>query len=170
MSTGVQPRSRDHFSVRLRLPRPGAKTGSPAAVIVLAIIQAIALYLTVSSVAVSGSLYGCPAACGTPALPAIPFSAMLLGVALIVLPIATGLFSATWKVAIAMTFLPWLLVVILKGGSMLAPALSFSHGAPVLGAPFWLDAGRLMPVVLSAALFVGLGWLGWLVREALADL
>lgn len=170
MSTGVQPRSKDHFSVRLRLPRPGARTGSPAAVIVLAIIQAICLYLTVSAIAANGSLYGCPAACGTPQLPSVPFSAMLLGIALIVVPIATGLFSATWKVAVAMTFLPWLVVMILHGGTLVAPALSFSHGAPVLGGPFWLDAGHLMALSLSVLLFAGLGWLGWLVREALADL
>ena len=170
MSTNVQPRSKDHFSVRLRLPRPGARTGSPAAVIVLAIIQAICLYLTVSSMAATGSLYGCPAACGTPALPAVPFAAMLLGIALIVVPIATGLFSATWKVAIAMTFLPWLLIMILKGGTMLAPALSFPHGQAALGPAFWMDGGRLLAVLLSVVLFAGLGWLGWLVREALADL
>lgn len=170
MTTGVQPRSKDHFSVRLRLPRPGARTGSPAAVIILAIIQAICLYLTVSSMATTGSLYGCPAACGTAALPSIPFAAMLLGIALIVMPIAAGLFSATWKVAIAMTFLPWLLVVILKGGAEVAPALSFPHGVPTLGNAFWLDASKLVPLLLSALLFVGLGWLGWLIREALADL
>lgn len=170
MSTGVQPRSKDHFSVRLRLPRPGARTGSPAAVIVLAIIQAICLYLTVSSMAVTGSLYGCPAACGTAALPSVPFAAMLLGIALIVVPIAAGLFSATWKVAIAMTFLPWLLVIFLKGGTLVAPSVSFPHGAPALGNPFWLDTSKLFAVVLSALLFTGLGWLGWLIREALADL
>jgi len=36
----------------------------------------------------------------------------------------------------------------------------------------WLrfQVARLASLLLSVALFVGLGWLGWLVREALADL
>ncbi|HEY7833780.1 MAG TPA: hypothetical protein VIG30_09445 [Ktedonobacterales bacterium] len=169
MSTNVQPRSKDHFSVRLRLPRPGARTGSPAAVIILAIIEAILLYLTVSSVATNGALYGCPAACTTLAT-SIPFSAMLLGVALIIIPVAVGLFSATWKVAIAMTFLPVLLVLILKGGSkLLAPDFTGS-GLTLQTAPFWADFAKLSAVLFTVILFTALGWLGWLIREALADL
>src|SRR5258708_35705738 len=78
-----QPRTKDHWSMRLRVKRPGHV---PPAALVVAAVQAVLLALTASSLATGGGLYGCPSACGPAAQPATPALAVVLGIVMLVLP------------------------------------------------------------------------------------
>jgi len=55
----VQPRKKDHWSVRLRTPRI---QGVSIAALVVAAVQTVLLAVTVSSAATGGGLYGCTSA------------------------------------------------------------------------------------------------------------
>lgn len=171
MSTSVRSRTKDHWSVRLNIRRPGA--GGRAVLIGAALLQALLLYLTASAQATSGGLYGCSTPCGAAAQPATPLIAVLFGVAIFVLPVAIGALGRTWPEAVTFATLPWLVAVIFTASTQLAPTagvIPAGRGQPPVShfsAPFWLDTAHLMPLLLSLALFAALGWLGWLGREAL---
>src|SRR5258706_16451702 len=89
-----QPRTKDHWSMRLSLKRPGRV---PLAVLVVAAVQTVLLALTASSLATGGGLYGCTSACGTAAQPATPALAVVLGLVMLVLPLVIGALSEEWR-------------------------------------------------------------------------
>jgi hypothetical protein len=178
MATNIKPRTKDHWSVRLKIQRPG--TASRVVLLILALVQALVLTLTASAVADSGGLYGCSAPCGTKAQPTTPAMAVFLGILLLVLPVVIGLLCETWEGAITLAALPWWLAVIFTAGTLLLPAAIVSTGTPTgkapatpppnhFGAPFWLDMNHLVPLLLSLGLFALLGWLGWLARQSLRE-
>src|SRR6476619_4382452 len=84
MAYSAQPRNKDHWSMNIRVKRPG---GVSAIALVVVVIQTILLAATASSLATGGGLYGCTSACGTAAEPATPPLAVALGVAMLVLPL-----------------------------------------------------------------------------------
>lgn len=173
MATNLKPRLKDHWSVRLRIKRPGG--ASSPVLIGLALVQTLLLILTASSLAQSGGLYACSAPCWTTPQPATPFLAMLFGVLVLALPVALGALSGTWQEGVTLATLPWLIAIILTSGALLAPmpkAVPATAQQPIstqFSAPFWLDAGHLMPLLLSLVLFAGLGWFGWVARNAVTD-
>jgi hypothetical protein len=165
----------------LRLKRPGAK-GGWLIPLVLALVQAVLLFLTTTSQAGTGALYGCSSPCGTPAQPTVPALAVVFGVLILLIPVIIGALSPSWQAAITLAIIPVLLALILDAGTTLVPnvifspatAKSSSHGhttttpsvATHLGAPFWLDSGHLLPLLFALALFAALGWFGWVARQA----
>jgi hypothetical protein len=170
MATPMRPGSKDHWSLRLRVKRPG--TAGRAVLLILAGVQTLLLFLTSSSAATSGALYGCASPCGLNKQPDIPFSAIVISAAIFLLPAVIGGLSATWQEAMGFAVLPWIIVAILDAKNLLAPAAGVAQGAPAVsqfGAPFWLDGGRLMALLLALGLFALLGWVGWLARDALFD-
>lgn len=183
MATTIQPRTKDHWSVRLRIKHPS--TRNRTALIVLIVLQALLLVLTASSVATGGGLYGCSSACGTQAQPTTPAFAVLLGMLMLLLPIVMGFLSATWQGAIAAAAIPWVPAILIGANSLLAPVASVvtapptatgaTHGRPAIpaplishfGPPFWLDSTHVLVLFLSLVFFALLGWLGWVIGEAL---
>jgi hypothetical protein len=180
MATNVQPRKKDHWSVRLRVKRPSAK-GSWLIPLLLALVQTILLFLTTTEQATSGSLYGCSSPCGTAVQPTTPALAVIFGVLILLIPIIIGALSTSWQAAIALAGMPVLLAMILDSGYLLTPALSFTSttvpsatpphrptSIPVshFGAAFWLDSAHIMPIVLALGLFGLLAWFGWVARQA----
>jgi hypothetical protein len=173
MATQMRSGTKDHWSLRLRIKRPG--TAGRAVLLILAGVQALLLFLTSSSAATSGALYGCSAPCGLNQQPDTPFSAIAISAAIFLLPAVIGALAGGWQEAIGLAVLPWVLVVILASKTLLAPAAGVAAGArgqPAVsqfGSPFWLDGGRLMPLLLALGLFALLGWIGWLAHEALFE-
>lgn len=183
MSSMVQARTKDHWSVRLHIKRPG--TANRTALLALGVVQALLLTLTASSIATGGGLYGCSSACGTQAQPTVPAVAVLLGIVMLLLPLVMGALSFTWQMAVAAATLPWIPAVIIGGNTLLAPTASVmpapvatatpaahSHAAAQqalvshFGLPFWLDPSHLPTLLFSLALFILLGWIGWVVGQA----
>lgn len=177
MSAMARPRIKDHWSVRI--PRPG--TGGRLVVIVLAVVQAVLMILTASSIGTGGGLYGCSGPCGTSAAPTTPAIAVLLGIIMLLLPLVIGLLSATWQAAVAFAALPWVPALILGTNGLLAPTASVVTAPPVagqrgpsplvshFGPPFWLDAAHLPVLLFSLGLFALLGFVGWAVGHAMRD-
>ncbi|HEV2235830.1 MAG TPA: hypothetical protein VGR57_04130, partial [Ktedonobacterales bacterium] len=106
MATQMRPGSKDHWSLRLRVKRPG--TAGRAVLLVLAGVQALLLFLTSSSAATSGALYGCSSPCGLNKQPDIPFSAIAISAAIFLLPVVIGGLSASWQEAMGLAVLPWI--------------------------------------------------------------
>lgn len=186
MSSMVGARTKDHWSLRLHIKRPG--TASRTALLALGVVQALLLTLTASSLATGGGLYGCSSACGTQAEPAVPALAVLLGMVMLLLPLVMGALSFTWQMAVAAAALPWIPAILIGANALLAPSASVvpapaaeatpaahAHAAagPVLvshfGPPFWLDTSHVMTLLLSLALFLLLGWIGWVAGQALRN-
>lgn len=173
MSAHVRPGTKDHWSFRLHVKRPGTTSG--IVLIVLALLQALLLYLTASSAGIGGGLYGCATPCGAGGQPATPGIAIFLSLAIFILPAVIGALASTWQEAVGLAVLPWGLAVIFSAKALLAPtagvvkATNLQPAASQFSAPFWTDTARLMPLLLSLALFAALGWVGWLARHAIAN-
>lgn len=171
MATNIKTRTNDHWSLRLRVKRPDRT--SRIVLLVLVLVQTVLLFLTAST-SESGSLYGCASPCGKVALPTTPFLAVLMGIAIFVLPAVIGALSDTWPGALTLATLPWWLAAIASAGSLLAsPALFVPvKGHPATShfpSPFWLDAAHLVPLLLSLLLFAALGGLGWLAGQTVRE-
>jgi len=178
MATTVQPRKKDHWSVRLHLKRP-ASGGSWLIPLVLALVQTVLLYLTTTGGATSGSLYNCSSPCGTFAQPTVPAMAVIFGVVILLIPIIIGALSPSWQAAITIATIPVLLAMILDAGAVLTPTLGFttekvttaahrtsSTVVSHFGSPFWLDTTHLLPILLALVFFGLLAWVGWVARQA----
>lgn len=182
MSSMVQQRTKNHWSVRLHIQRPG--TASRMALLVMGIVQALLLTLTASSLATGGGLYGCSSACGTQAEPTVPALAVLLGMVMLLLPLVMGALSFTWQLAVAAATLPWIPAILFGANTLLAPTASVvtaqvtptpaaPHAAAQsvlvshFGPPFWLDPSHMTALLFSLALFTLLGWIGWVAGQAL---
>jgi hypothetical protein len=173
MAYSAQPRTKDHWSMRLRFKRPG---GVPLAALVLAIVQAVLLALTVSSLATGGGLYGCTSACGTADQPATPALAVFLGIVMLVLPLVIGALCEDWRLSVAFAVLPVFPALLIAGNTLLAPTNTIvpptrargtqpavPHATSHFGPPFWLDPAHLPTLLFALALFALLGWLGWVI-------
>jgi hypothetical protein len=135
---------------------------------ILVVIEAALLYVTASPIAARGTLYGCPLQCG-PSLRAIHLIAALFGVAMFILPIAIGALCRTWQSAIVLAVAPWLAAIVAHAGSLLGPSnrqglVEGPFGGPFAN-PFWIDLSHTAPLLFSLALFMLLGWIGWLARQ-----
>jgi hypothetical protein len=176
MAYTAQQRTKDHWSMRLRLKRPG---GVRTAALVVAIIQAVLLALTASSLATGGGLYGCTSACGTAAQPTTPVLAIVLGILMLVLPLVIGALSDEWQLAVALAILPVVPALLIASNTVLTPtntivpptrARGTQPAVPFptshFGPPFWLDPTHVTTLVFAFALFALLGWLGWVIGIA----
>jgi hypothetical protein len=135
---------------------------------ILVVIEAALLYVTASPIAARGTLYGCPLQCG-PSLRANHLIAALVGVAMFILPIAIGALCRTWQSALALAVAPWLAAVVAHAGSLLGPSnhlglVDGQYSGPFAN-PFWIDLDHTTPLLFSLALFILLGWIGWLARQ-----
>lgn len=176
MSYSAQPRPKDHWSMRLRLKRPG---GVPVLALVVALIQTILLALTVSSAATGGGLYGCTSACGTAAQPVTPVFAVVLGIVMLVAPLVIGALCQEWRLAVALAVLPVFPALLIASNTLLVPtntivpptrATATQPAVPYatshFGPPFWLDPAHLPTLLFALVLFALLGWLGWVIGSA----
>jgi hypothetical protein len=179
MAYAAQQRSKDHWSMRLHLKRPG---GVHPVALILALVQTVLLAATVSSLATSGGLYGCVSACGTAAEPVTPLLAIVLGIAMLVLPLLIGAFCADWRLAIALAVIPVIPALLITSNTVLAPTNTIVPPQPAngtqpavpyptshFGPPFWLDPARLTPLLFALAFFALLGWLGWVIGSFFRD-
>jgi hypothetical protein len=141
-----------------------------SALIMLILAQTALLYLTASSVAGNGTLYGCSLLCGqSGASTVLPLVATKFGAAVFALPAIIGALCEGWQSAVALATAPCWLAVLAHSRTLLAPYIGLSGGGGRFDPPFWLDPTRLSWLVPSFALFAILGWLGWLTRRALRD-
>lgn len=176
MAYSAQPRPKDHWSVRLRAPR---LSGVRPAALVVAIIQAVLLAATASSLASGGGLYGCTSACGTAAEPATPSFAVILGIVMLLLPLVIGALCAEWRLGIALSVLPVFPALLIASNKLLTPtntivpptrATATQPAVPYptshFGPPFWLDPTHLTTLLFALALFALIGWLGWAIGSA----
>jgi hypothetical protein len=179
MAYAAQPRNKDHWSMRLRVKRPG---GVHPVALVLALVQTLLLAATVSSLATGGGLYGCVSACGTTDEPVTPALAVALGVAMLVLPVVIGALCEEWRLAVGLAVLPTFPALLIAGNTLLAPTNTIVPPQPAkgtqpavpyptshIGPPFWLDPARLTPLLFALALFALLGWLGWVIGSVFRD-
>lgn len=169
MSPNVRVRPQNHWSLRLQIKRPGGP--GRTALIVLALVQALLLYFTASTFATTGGLYGCSTACAPAGVTtARPLASVVFAILLLILPAIMGALSTSWQEAVMVSAIPWLLAVIFLAATLLAPTyIAVAPTVSRFGAPFWLDTARLMPLLISLAFFVGLGWLGYTSRMAMLE-
>ena len=175
MVTGRQS-AKDHWSMRLRVKRPGSVR---LAALVVAALETVLLGLTVSSLATGGGLYGCSSACGVAGHPATPALAVILGIAMLVAPLVIGALCDEWQFSVALAVLPVFPALLIASNTLLTPTNTIvppAHardGLPAVpyatshfGPPFWLDPAHLPTLLFALALFALLGWLGWVIGSA----
>jgi hypothetical protein len=161
MAMNVRPRSQDHWSIPLRIRRPGGTGGPTLAALILVVVQAVALFLTASPFVKGGGIYGCGSTpCHVTTTHPAPILATLFGILIFVLPVVLGVLARSWAEAVTLAVVPWGVVLVITSGKLLSPA------SADLSVPFWLDAGRLTVLFFSVAWFALLGWLGWVMRQA----
>lgn len=135
----------------------------------MVISEAVILYLTASSLASHGALYGCAQFCGTSWQRTVPLMAALFGVATFLLPIVIGACCRTWQGAAVLVAVSWGAAVIGHAGTLLAPAINLaSASGPYggnFGSPLWLDRSHVVTLLLSVILLLILGSLGWMARQ-----
>ncbi len=176
MAYTAQPRDKDHWSVRLRAPRPA---GVRPAALVVAGVQTLLLAATASPLATGGGLYGCTSACGTAAQPVTPALAVVLGILMLVLPLVSGAFCEEWRLGVALAVLPVFPALLITSNTLLTPTNTIVPPTPAegtqpavpyptshFGPPFWLDPAHLPTLLFALALFALLGWLGWVIGTA----
>ena len=176
MAYTAQPRSKDHWSMRLHVRRPG---GISIAALVVAGIQTVLMVATASSLATGGGLYGCTSACGTAAQPVTPALAVFLGIVMLILPLVIGALCEDWRLAVVLAVVPIFPALLIASNTVLTPTNTIVPPTPAkgtqpavpyatshFGPPFWLDPAHLTTLLFSFALFALLGWLGWVIGSA----
>lgn len=137
--------------------------------IVLALIEAALLFLGTSSLA--GRLVAPYGPSGTSPVQVL---LSLIGIAAFVLPSVIGYLCRAWRAAIVLPIAAWWLTLIAH--ALAASAVSRAAQVPYLYpisvgndayTPFWLNSSAIVALLLSFALFGVLGFLGWIVRQAL---
>lgn len=179
MAHAVQTRTKDHWSVRLHVKRPG---GMRPAVLVAVAVQTVLLVITASPLATGGGLYGCNSACGTTEKPATPALAVILGIVMLLLPLIIGALCTEWRLGVALAVLPVIPALLITSHGLLTPTNTIIPPTPAkgtqaavtyptshFGPPFGLDSAHLPTLVFSLALFALLGWLGWVIGSAIRD-
>ena len=170
---------RSPWSLRLSVKRPG-RVGPVA--LVVAAVQTLLLALTASSLATGGGIYGCTSACGTAAQPVTPALVVVLGVVMLVLPLAIGALCEDWRLGVALAVLPVFPAIVIASNTLLAPTNTIVPPTPAsdtqsavpyatshFGLPFLLDSAHLPTILYSLALCALLGWLGWVIGSAFRD-
>jgi hypothetical protein len=169
----MSPRGKNHWSVRLKIRRPGS-AGS-LVLVILALIQAVLLFATASTGAINGSLYGCSIPCGPAGVVDVPWLATLFSVVIFVLPGVIGGLAQSWQEAVAYAAAPWWLAVIFSARGLLAPTagvIAAKNGLPAasqFSGPFWTDGTHVAALCFALLLFAGLGFIGFIVKEAIFD-
>ncbi len=80
-----------------------------------------------------------------------------------ILPSVMGALARTWQSAIALAVAPWWLVLVLHSGTLLRASETGFYQ------PTWLSLSNAASLLVSLALFMTLGFLGWLARHILPD-
>jgi len=81
-----------------------------------------------------------------------------------ILPSALGALARTWQSAIALAVMPWWLVIVLHSGTLLYATETGPYQ------PTWLYLGNAGSLLVSLALFMALGLLGWLARHIVPEM
>jgi hypothetical protein len=175
MAYAPQQHDQDHWSLNLRVKRPGRV---PLAALVVAVIQTLLLAATASALGTGGGLYGCTSDCGTADAPATPPIAIALGIVILVLPVVIGALCADWQLSVALAVLPVFPAFLIASSTLLVPTNTIVPPQPATGTqpavpyatshfglPFFLDPAHLTPLLFSLALFAVLGWLGWVIAS-----
>lgn len=76
-----------------------------------------------------------------------------------ILPSAIGALARSWQSAIALAVAPWWLVLVLHAGMLLEATATSPYQ------PEWLSPSIAALLLISLALFMVLGFLGWLARH-----
>jgi hypothetical protein len=141
----------------------GGGTGGPTlAALILVLVQAVVLFLTASPFAKGGGIYSCGSTpCQVTTAHAAPTLATIFGILIFVPPVGLGVLARSWTEAVTLAVVPWGVVLVITSGKLLSPA------SADLSVPFWLDTGRLTVLFFSVAWFALLGWLGWVMRQAM---
>ena len=164
--SSVSPRSKNHWSVRLKIRRPGS-AGS-LVLVILALLQAVLLFATASTNALNGSLYGCAVPCGIGGALAIPWLATLFSLAIFALPGIIGALSQSWQEAVSYAAAPWWLAVIFTAQTLLAPKPTALRPVPTqFTGPFWTTStsgSTVEALCFSLILFAGLGFVGFVLK------
>lgn len=167
----MSPRSKNHWSVRLKIRRPGS-AGS-LVLVILALVQAVLLFATASSGAINGSLYGCSVPCGIGGALAVPWLATVFSLAIFLLPGIIGALAQSWQEAVSYAAAPWWLAVIFTAQALLAPKPGVApgtHGSvSQFTDPFWTNSAAVSALCFSLLLFAGLGFVGFVLKEAIFD-
>jgi hypothetical protein len=95
----------------------------------------------------------------------VPDIVTAFGVCIFIVPLLIGVTSRAWSSAVALAALPWWLAVILRSRTLLTPYIGLSQTNGRFDDPFWISPAHLAPILMSFALFAGLGALGWLVAR-----
>ena len=85
-----------------------------------------------SSLASSGGLYGCVSACGT-AIPVTPLLTIVLGIAMLVLPLLIGAFCKDWRLGVGLAVLPIFPALLIASNTVLAPTNTIVPPQPAKG-------------------------------------
>ena len=81
-----------------------------------------------------------------------------------ILPTAIGALARSWQGAIALAVSPWWLVIVLHAGTLLHATETSPYQ------PTWLYLGNAASLLVSLALFMALGFLGWLARHIVPEM
>ena len=133
--------------------------------IVLAGLQCALMVVTESSQGTRNVVYGCSALCDSSLQRFVPDIVAAFGTCILLLPLLIGVLSRSWSSAVALAVLPAWLAIILHARTLLTPYIGLSQTSGRFDDPFWISSAHLAPVIMSFALFAGLGWLGWLVAR-----
>jgi hypothetical protein len=95
----------------------------------------------------------------------VPDIVTAFGACIFIVPLLIGVTSRAWSSAVALAALPWWLAVILRSRTLLTPYIGLSQTNGRFDDPFWISPAHLAPILMSFALFAGLGALGWLVAR-----
>lgn len=134
----------------------------------LAVAQAALMLTTIAPTDVRNAVYGCSALCGTGtgAQDLSAHIATILGVLMMLLPLGIGAASRTWMAGVSWTMAPWMLAMIMRSQNVLTPYVGLGQTGGRFDLPFWMNPPQTNMLVTSGILFVGLGWLGWVMRRA----
>ena len=148
-----------------RITGPVVRRRIPVAT-ALAALQAVLMAATAGPADVRNVVYGCSALCGTGSQSVITHFATFLGVVMLLLPLLIGAASRTWMVGVSWAMAPWVLAIVMRSGNLLTPYVGLGQNAGRFDLPFWMNPTQTNMLVMSGVLFVGLGWLGWVMRRA----
>lgn len=133
---------------------------------VLAGVQFVLLLLTDAPQGARNAVYGCSALCDTNQRGLVPNIVTAFGLCVFIVPMLIGIACQAWSAAVALAVLPWWLAVILHARTLLTPYIGLGQTSGRFDDPFWISPEHLAPILMSFALFTGLGALGWLIARS----
>ncbi len=140
------------------MPAVSAVRSRRFALFALMAVELVLLYLLTT-----GILFRLTLNQGRPPIGSAALSQLMLvglpNIVAFILPSAIGALARSWRSAIALAVAPWWLVLVLHAGTLLhATETSPSQ-------PMWLALSNAASLLISLALFMVLGFLGWLARH-----